>query len=153
MKLDPAINQSLNTVLKDALTLVNQTFLHARMLDNWGLKRLGGQTYKTSIDLMKQADRLIKRILFLEGLPNLQALGSLMVGEDTPEIVGCDHKGMLAYREKIKAALELCEQQQDYQSREHLEELLEEVEEAIDFYETQEGLMKDLGIENYSKAK
>ena len=92
MKLDPVINESLNTVLKDALTLVNQTFLHARMLDNWGLKRLWGYTYKTSIDLMKQADRLIKRILFLEGLPNLQALGSLLVGEHTTEIMSCDFK-------------------------------------------------------------
>ena len=153
MKLDPVINQSLNAVLKDVLTLVNQTFLHARMLDNWGLKRIGGQTYKTSVELMKQADRLIKRILFLEGLPNLQALGSLMVGEDTPEIISCDHKGMLAYREKIQAAMELCEQQQDYQSREHLEELLEETEEAIDFYETQEGLIQDLGIENYLQSQ
>lgn len=153
MKLDPVINQSLNAVLKDALTLVNQTFLHARMLDNWGLKRIGGQTFKTSVELMKQADRLIKRILFLEGLPNLQALGSLMVGEDTPEIISCDHKGMLVYREKIQAAMELCEQQQDYQSREHLEELLEETEEAIDFYETQEGLIQDLGIENYLQSQ
>ena len=153
MKIDPAINQTLNTVLKDVLTLVNQTFLHARMLNNWGLKRIGGQTYKNSIDLMKQADRLIKRILFLEGLPNLQALGSLMVGEDALEILSCDHKGMLAYREKIQGSMELCESKQDYQSREHLEGLLEEAEEAIDFYETQESLIRDLGIENYLQSQ
>lgn len=153
MKCDPAINAALNGVLKVELTAINQTFLHARMLGNWGLEGLEHHVYKASIETMKKSDVLIKRILFLEGLPNLQDLGRLMIGEDVPEIIANDMAMQTQLREAIIPAMTLCEEQRDYQSREFLDGLLHEAEEEIDWAETQQGLIKDLGLNNYMQSQ
>ena len=152
MKIDPQINQALNAVLRQTLTAINQTFLHARMLGNWGFETLEKQDYETSIKEMKQADRLMERILFLEGLPNLQDLGKLLIGEDVPEILQCDLELATGYRAELVKAIATCEQLEDFISREHLEQLLEYEEERIDWLETQLKLINDLGTENYLQS-
>ena len=152
MKADPAINPALNAVLKLELTAINQTFLHARMLQNWGLGELGEAVYHHSIDLMKQADRLIKRILLLEGLPNLQDLGRLAIGEQPVECLASDLDLHRRLRGQIAGAIEVCEGAHDYQSREHLQELLEATEETIDWHETQQDLVTAVGVENYLQS-
>lgn len=152
MKVDPAINQSLNTVLKESLTLINQYFLHARMLEDWGFAGLGKENYKASIAAMKESDKIIKRILFLEGLPNLQHLGRLQIGENVTEVLQGDLALETQMRDALVQSITFLETQQDYISRDELEQLLEASEERIDWLETQLSLLQDLGSENYLQS-
>ncbi len=150
---DKKIIDALNKVLKNELTAINQYFLHARMFRHWGLERLNDYQYKQSIRVMKEADELIERVLFLEGLPNLQNLGKLLIGEDVVECL----QGDLRYEREIQRPLlvdgiALCEQLQDYVSRDLLEDLLEHCEEAIDWLETQHSLIENVTLPNYLQA-
>ena len=152
MQGDPAIIRLLNAVLTNELTAVNQYFLHARMYENWGLKRLGKVTYDESIGEMKHADKLIKRILFLDGLPNLQDLHKLRIGESVPEGLAADLQLELGCRETLVAGVVQCEAARDFVSREILEEILVDTEEHIDFLETQLSLVSQLGEQNYLQS-
>ena len=152
MKGSSVINQALNLALRSQLTAINQYFLHARMCKNWGLGQLNEKSYKRSINAMKQADELIERILFLEGLPNLQDLGKLYIGEDTPEIIANDLRLGMEVVAELRTVIAQCEQAQDYVSRDLLEDLLEEEEEQIDWLETQQTLIQSIGIENYLQS-
>lgn len=153
MKGDPQVIAELNKVLTFELTSINQYFLHARMFKNWGIEELNEKAYKKSIKDMKQADDLIERILFLEGLPNLQHLERLRIGENTQEMLSCDLALQLDQIPMLKTAIALCEQKQDYVSRELLEDILEYEEEYIDWLETQQFLITHTGIENYIQSK
>ena len=152
MQGDPAIIARLNEVLTNELTAVNQYFLHARMLDNWGLIKLGKIVYDESIGEMKHADKLIKRILFLDGLPNLQDLRKLAIGENVLEALTADLQLEVNGRGTLVAGVAQCESAQDYISREILEEILRDTEDHIDFLETQLKLLSSMGEQNYIQS-
>ena len=152
MQGDRAIILRLNQVLTNELTSVNQYFLHARMLDNWGFRRLGHIVYEESIGEMKHADKLIKRILFLDGLPNLQDLHKLAVGETVLEALSADLALELAGRATLVEGVAQCETAADYVSREVLVDILTDTEEHIDFLETQLALARSLGEANYLQS-
>jgi bacterioferritin len=153
MQGDPGIIKHLNGVLRNELTAINQYFLHSRMYRNWGLPRLAKHEYEESIDEMKHADRLIERILFLEGLPNLQDLGKLLIGENVREVIECDLKLELLAHPPLKAAIADCEKVGDYVSRELFQRILTSEEEHIDWLQTQLGLIEKIGLENYTQSQ
>jgi bacterioferritin len=149
VKGDPQVIQFLNTVLRNELTAINQYFLHAKQLDHWGVTKLGKYERDESITEMKHADRVIERILFLEGLPNLQDLDRLLIGENVEEVLECDLKLELKALGDFRAAVAHCESVKDYVTRQMLEEIMHDEEKSIDFIEVQMDLIKLIGIENY----
>ena len=153
MQGDPQVIQHLQAQLKNELTATNQYFLLYRILKHWGFERLAKKEYEESIGEMKHADRLMERILLLDGLPNLQDLGKLMVGEDVPEILACDLKSERGAQATVKAGIAHCESVQVYVSREILARILEDTEEHIDYLETQLDLLNKVGLQNYLQSQ
>ena len=149
MRGDAKVVDFLNRVLRNELTAINQYFLHSRMLKNWGVSRLAKHEYEESVDEMKHADRLVERILFLEGLPNLQDLNKLLIGETVKEVLDCDLRLEHEAIPLVREAIACCEQQSDYVTRELLEDILEGEEEHVDWLETQLGLIDTMGLENF----
>ena len=153
MKGDKQVISHLNKILANELVAINQYFLHARMYQNWGLDKLGDHEYHESIDEMKHADMLVKRILFLEGIPNLQDLGKLLIGENPKEMLECDLKLEMGGFADLKAAIAHCDSVADYGSRELLKQILESEEGHIDWLETQLELIGKVGLENYLQSQ
>ncbi|MAK91744.1 MAG: bacterioferritin [Oceanospirillaceae bacterium] len=153
MKGDPKVNEYLNQILCIELTSINQYFLHARMFKNWGLEELNEKAYKKSIKDMKQADAIIERILFLEGLPNLQKLNRLRIGEKPEEMLQCDMDQILEQLPAVKEAIAYCESVRDFVTRDLLEDILEYEEEYLDWIESQQYLIQHSGIQNYLQSK
>lgn len=152
MKKNADIIQWLNKQLQHELTAVNQYFLHARMYKNWGFESLGKHEYEESIEEMKHADGLVERILFLDGLPNLQELGKLMIGEDIAECMACDLKLEMVSHETLLLAIAACETARDYVSRELFESILEDTEEHIDWLETRLSMINKVGLQNWLQS-
>ena len=153
MKGDPKAIECLQAQLKNELTAINQYFLHYRMLKHWGFDKLAKKEYDESIGEMKHADLLMDRIFMLDGLPNLQDLGKLLVGEDVPEILACDLKMERAAQATIKDGIAHCESVRDYGSRDLLQHILDDTEEHIDFLETQLELVEKVGLPNYLQSQ
>ena len=153
MKGDAKVIEYLNKVLKNELTAINQYFLHSRMLKDWGLDRLGDHEYDESIDEMRHADTLIERILFLEGLPNLQSLNALRIGQNVPEMLKADLELEHEAIPDLREAIAYCEEVQDYVSRHIFREILSSEEEHVDWLETQLGLIDKVGLENYQQSQ
>ena len=153
MKSDPQVIKHLNTILANELVAINQYFLHSRMYQDWGLAALAKQEYEESIDEMKHADQLIKRILFLEGIPNLQDLGKLLIGENVQEMLSMDLQLELKAIPDLKDAIAYCETVKDYVSRDLLRSILDSEEEHVDWIETQLSLIKKVGLENYTQKQ
>jgi bacterioferritin len=153
MKSDPKVIDHLQAQLKNELTAVNQYFLHYRLFKHWGLDKLAKKEYEESIGEMKHTDRLMDRIFMLDGLPNLQDLGKLMIGEDVPEALACDLKMELGAQATIKDGIQHCEIARDYVSRDLLQRILDDTEEHIDFLETQIELIGKVGVQNYLQSQ
>jgi len=153
MKGKKSIIEALNDVLTAELTAINQYFLHARMLDNWGLVKLGKSEFAASLDEMKHADLVIKRILFLEGLPNVQKIGRIYIGQDIEELIDCDLKVEYEAIPRLKKHIKLCEDEADFVTRDLLKSILTSEEEHVDWLETQKELIKRAGIQNYVQSQ
>jgi bacterioferritin len=153
MKGDAKVIDHLQAQLKNELTAINQYFLHYRLYKHWGLDKLAKKEYEESIGEMKHADRLMDRIFMLDGLPNLQDLGKLMIGEDVPEALSCDLKMETGAQATIKDGIQTCETARDYVSRDLLQDILDDTEEHIDFLETQIELLGKLGLPNYLQSQ
>ena len=151
--LDPEIIVHLNKILKNELTVINQYFLHSRMLNDWGLTKLGAKEYEESIDEMKHADQLIQRILFLEGLPNLQDLGKLYIGQNVKEILEADLKQEEIAIPDLREAIKCAARKEDFVSRDLFSEILAAEEDHLDWLETQLGLLERVGLENYQQSQ
>jgi bacterioferritin len=153
MKGSPAIIDALNSVLTKELTAINQYFLHARMLQNWGLEKLGKLEYAASIDEMKHADMVIKRILFLEGLPNLQKLNKLRIGQSVSEVIEADLEVEYEAVPHLKSCIKIAESEQDYATRDLFLSILKSEEHHVDWLETQRDLIKSVGIQNFMQSQ